>query len=144
MDQTGTIASGDLQILEDARVANPAWFDAILMGAEVMVERRKKWSGKTNPFANFIRWAQMNGVPVQQVFKWAITLKLTRDQEAEAFDDSLLDNAIDGVNYPALGAGWMTLTPFQKMACMLELGPWIDSGLLEDWKLVDDQAVPQE
>jgi len=141
---TNTIANGDLQILEDARVANPAWFDAIMVGAEIMSERRKKWSGKSNPFTNFIKWAQAEHVPVEQVFRWALSLKVTRDQDSEALDDSLLDNDIDKVNYSALAAGWRMLSPAEKMANMLEVGVWIDSRLLVDWKLIDGQSVLKE
>ena len=137
MGQTEPIGTGDIQILQDARAANPQWFDAILIGAEIMSERRKKWSGKTGPFANFIRWSQMNGVPVEQTFMWAITLKLTRDQDTEAQDDSLLDNDIDKGNYALLAAGWRLLPAADKMAAMLELGPWIDSKLIEHWSLID-------
>ena len=132
-----TLGNGDLEILELARQANPQWFEAIMLGATVMAERRKKWSGQTNPYTNFIRWAQMNNVSVNEVFMWATTLKLTRDQSSEAVDDSLLDNKIDGVNYPALGAGWALMPDIEKLACMLELGPWIDSSLLKRWSMAD-------
>ena len=125
------------KILRLAGEANTQWFQAIMLAAEVMAERRKKWSGKTNPYANFIRWAQMNGVDVEETFMWATTLKLTRDQSTEAKDDSLLDNKIDGMNYPALGAGWMLMPDIDKLACMLELGPWIDSTLLARWSMAD-------
>ncbi len=135
--ETRSIESGDLEILLEARAANPQWFEAIMLGAEVMSQRRKKWSGATNPFANFIRWAQMNNVSVNETFMWATTLKLTRDQSTEAKDDSLLDNKIDGMNYPALGAGWMLMPDIEKLACMLELGPWIDSTLLARWSMAD-------
>ncbi len=131
----GDLEVNEVETLRHARDANPQWFAAIMLSAEIMAERRKKWSGQTNPFANFIRWAQMNGVPVEHTFMWATTLKLTRDQEADAEDDSLLDNAIDGINYPALKAGWMMMDDAEKLACMLELGPWIDSSLIKNWKL---------
>lgn len=137
MGQTEPIGEGDIQTLLDAREANPAWFAAILLGAETMAERRKKWSGQTGPFANFIRWAQMNQARVEDTFRWATTLKMTRDQDSEALEDSLIDNAIDKVNYPALGAGWMLMSPEDKLAAMLELGPWIDSSLLKNWDVID-------
>ena len=132
-----SIEHGDVEVLADARAANPQWFEAVMLAAEVMAVRRKKWSGQTGPFANFIRWAQMNQARVEETFRWAITLKMTRDPDADALDDSLVDNAIDKVNYPALGAGWMLMSPAERLAAMLELGPWIDSGLLRSWELVD-------
>lgn len=133
--------AGDLAILRGARTANPQWFEAIMLAAEIMAERRQKWSGKTNPFANFIRWAQMNQVGVEKVFMWATTLKLTRDQDAEALDDSLIDNGVDGINYPALKVGWALLSPADKIACMLELGPWIDNRLLQSWRINGSEAI---
>ena len=136
MDQVKPLGPGDIELLENARAANPQWFEAISLAAEIMAERRKKWSGQTNPYANFIRWAQMNGVGVEQSFMWATTLKLTRDQETEAIDDSLLDNAVDSINYPALKAGWMLMSQADKIAAMLELGPWIDSRFLLGWTIV--------
>ena len=133
----------DLQVLKDAAEANPQWMKAILLSAEVMAARRKKWSGQTGPYANFIRWGQMNGVSVERVFMWATTLKLTRDQDAEAVDDTLLDNVIDGINYPALRAGWLLMSAVEKLEAMLELGPWIDSRLLSSWVTTDEEALDQ-
>jgi len=137
------LGAGDLEILRDARMANPAWFEAIMLAAEIMATRRKKWSGKTNPYSNFIRWAQMNQAGVEQTFMWATTLKLTRDQDAEAIDDSLIDNAVDGINYPALKAGWLLMPAADKMACMLELGVWIDHRLLASWELRKNETLSE-
>ena len=127
----------DVEVLMEARAANPQWFEAIMLSAEVMAVRRRKWSGQTGPFANFIRWAQMNQARVEDTFKWALTLKLTRAVDSEAQDDSLLDNDIDKGNYAMLAAGWRLLSPDEKIAAMLELGPWIDSNLLGHWDMAD-------
>lgn len=125
-----TIGHGDVDVLSVARAANPQWFEAVMLAAEIMATRRKKWSGQTGPFANFIRWAQMNQTRVEDTFMWALTLKLTRAQDSEAEDDSLLDNDIDKGNYAMLAAGWRLLSPVAKMSAMLELGPWVDMGVL--------------
>ncbi len=134
-----SITAGDLEILVGARAANSAWFDAIMVGAEIMSERRKKWSGKSNPYTNFIKWAQAEHVSVEQTFRWALSLKVTRDQDSEAVDDSLLDNDIDKLNYSALGAGWRMLPMAEKLAMMLEVGPWIDASLLKNWEMADGE-----
>jgi hypothetical protein len=131
------IGAGNLETLSNARIANPQWFEAIVLAAEVMAQRRKKWSGQTGPYTNFIRYSQQLGIDVQESFRHMQALKFTRDSGSEALDDSLLDNDVDKTNYAALAAGWRLLSPVAKMAAMLELGPWIDSSLLKDWSVVD-------
>ena len=129
--------AGDSQVLQDAREANPQWFEAVMLAAEIMSSRRKKWSGKTGPYTNFIRYSQQLGINVQESFRHMQALKFTRDSGSEAVDDSQLDNDIDKTNYAALAAGWRMMSPADKLAAMLELSPWIDSSLLADWNLGD-------
>lgn len=135
--------TGDIEVLNDAQAANPHWTEAMMLAAAIMAERRRKWSGRTNPYTNFIKWAQAEHIPVERTFQMAQTLKMTRDQEAEAQDDSLIDNGVDKANYALLETGWRLLSPVEKLAYMLEVGVWIDSSLIADWTLVDDgEAVP--
>ena len=131
------LKSGDIQILQDAGDANGQWLEAILLAAEIMTERRKKWSGRTGPYTNFIRYSQQLGINVQESFRHMQALKFTRDSGADALEDSLLDNDVDKTNYAALAAGWRLLPTADKTAAMLELGPWIDSSLLAAWSLED-------
>ena len=138
MDQVKPLGPGDIEILNNAREANPQWMEAIMLAAEIMAERRKKWSGSSNPYANFIKLAQAEQSTVERAFHWVESLKMTRDNESEASDDSQIDNAIDKTNYPALEAGWRLMTPVQRMAAMLDVGIWVDSRLLKSWVLIDE------
>lgn len=133
------LGPGDIEILNLAREANPQWMEAIMLAAEIMAERRRKWSGQSNPYANFIKLAQAEQSTVERAFHWVESLKMTRDNDSEAADDSQQDNSIDKTNYTALEAGWRLMTPVQKIVAMLDVGIWIDSRLLESWTLIAEE-----
>lgn len=139
MDQS-TLKPGDVEILESARAANGQWFEAIMLAAEIMAERRKKWSGTKNPYANFIKLAQAEHTTVEVAFHWTQSLKMTRDSESEATEDSQVDTSIDKTNYSALEAGWRLMPNVDKIAAMLDVGPWIDSRLLRAWTIVEPET----
>lgn len=98
-----------LAILEQAKEANPHWFKAMLQCADIMVDRRKKYSGNHHPMFNFVSLARITGLAIHQVFMFYVGIKIARlSASTEDFqDESAIDCVRDLANYSLIMLGWM-------------------------------------
>lgn len=98
-----------IDILSAVEEANPEYLKALLEAAAIIPGRRKKYSGATDPFTNFMLAADILGIPVEDVFMHYIGLKLARLRvSTETFEDeSPLDTLYDLANYALLMAAWL-------------------------------------
>lgn len=130
---------GDLAVLRDAAEANPQWFEAMMLSAEIMAERRRKYSGEfeNDAYFNFILLAQMMRTSVDDVFRFYRAIKLARSlaDTGDFGDETAIDTEIDEANYSLLAAGWRMRSGADKIAAMLTVGPWVDSRLFRRWEL---------
>ncbi len=120
--------------LAGAKEANEHWFGVLVDAAEVMMERRKKYSGKTDPYTNFIIMARALGTRVTAVFNFYKIIKLARSlvDSGDFADESLIDTDIDEGNYAYLSGGWRKRSPQSRLQAMLEVGNWVEVETLED------------
>lgn len=116
--------------LARAKEANPWWFRAMMRAARVMSGRRKKYSGASDPFTNFVLTARAKGVAVQEVFRDYLTLKLARHMvdTGDFSDEGATDTDLDMGNYAFLSAGWRSKEPADRVRAMLAAGAWVEIG----------------
>lgn len=103
------ITDQQLEILNAAQVANPWWFKAIMNAAEIMIQRRAKYSGKYDPYYNFVEMHRRESSrSMFDVFLFYLDIKRSRFSATQTdFDDeSSLDTWRDMLNYAALAWGW--------------------------------------
>lgn len=95
-------------VLEEAKVANPHWFNAMLRAGEIMTERRQKYAGKNHPYYNFVDMAYRLGESIANVFKFYLNIKTSRlsTTDQDFSDERVLDTWIDVANYALIAAGW--------------------------------------
>lgn len=98
----------ELEILEQAKEANPWWFKAVTIAANIMSQRRKKYAGTHHPYFNFVDMVYRNGLSISQVFKFYLNIKASRvsTTEEDFSDERIVDSWIDAANYALIGAGW--------------------------------------
>jgi hypothetical protein len=103
------LTDSELEILKLAKEANPHWFVAIMRAANIMADRRRKYSGDEHPYWNFVDMSERTGLSMMQVFDFYVHIKRSRQviTEGQDFaDESFLDSLIDELNYVAIKAGW--------------------------------------
>ena len=123
-----------LDVLEDAQEANPHWFREVLAAAKKMASRRKKYSGDTDSYTNFIIMARILGECVSRVFVYYKVIKLARDivGAGDFADESMVDTDHDEGNYSFISAGWRTRSPQSRLQAMLSCGNWVEVETLEE------------
>lgn len=102
----------ETRVLSNAKKSNPWYFRALIRAADVMLDRRIKYSGDVDPYTNFRTVALMMGMAVMEVFPFYISLKHARikvNQEDFA-DESFIDTLRDLANYALLWVGWIIRT----------------------------------
>ncbi len=124
----------ELKALEGAKESNEHWFSVLIDAASIMSERRKKYSGKTDPYTNFIIMARALGTRVTGVFNFYKIIKLARSlvDSGDFADESMIDTDIDEGNYAYLSGGWRKRSPQSRLQAMLEVGNWVEVETLED------------
>ena len=129
-----SLTTKELKALEGASEANPHWFEALIHSAEVMSVRRKKYSGKTDSYTNFIIMARALGIKVSGVFKFYQIIKLARVlvDAGDFADESMIDSDVDNGNYSFIAAGWRMRDPASRLKAQLEVGNWVEVETLED------------
>ena len=106
----------EIEILEQAKGANPWYFQALLLGAQIVPQRRAKYSGKSHPFVNFEIAARIRNQPVDETFKWSLALKEARIEQdmGDFYDESALDTIRDWGNYVFLWLGYKLFLESQR------------------------------
>ncbi len=137
-----SLGARELKALEGAKESNEHWFSVLVDAAGVMSERRKKYSGKTDPYTNFIIMARALGTRVTGVFNFYKIIKLARSlvDSGDFADESMIDTDLDEGNYAYLSAGWRKRDPKSRLVAMLEVGNWVEVETLEDLG-VDLEAI---
>ncbi len=128
------LGAREIKALEGAKESNEHWFSVLVDAAGVMSERRKKYSGKTDPYTNFIIMARALGTRVTGVFNFYKIIKLARSlvDSGDFADESMFDTDLDEGNYAYLSAGWRKRDPKSRLTAMLEIGNWVEVETLED------------
>lgn len=115
MENDTTLTDKEQEILRAAKEANPFYFAALLEGAEIMPQRRAKYSGEVerDPFTNFklvhMLMREMNPtITMDQTMAFYVFLKLARliVTAGQDYDDESTDATLeDLLNYSALWRG---------------------------------------
>ena len=102
------LTDGEIEILEQAKTANPWYFQALIQAAGVMPVRRQKYSGDGDPFTNFHIAGRIMGHSPLETFRWYQALKLARLQmdSGDFADERTADTLRDLANYVLLEAGF--------------------------------------
>lgn len=103
------LTNQELTILETAKEIQPWWFRAMMLGAEVIADRKKKYNGDGDHYGNFASAAAIMAQGVEETFKWYIALKFARvrDHNTDWPDDSFMDGLRDLANYVLLWLGYV-------------------------------------
>jgi hypothetical protein len=128
-------SQGDsFQTLGGAQEANPFWFGEVVEAARKMISRRAKYSGKTDPYTNFIIMARALGLRVSRVFVFYKIIKLARDLvgAGDFEDESAIDTDHDEGNYAFLSAGWRRRSPQSRLKAMMDVGNWVEVETLSE------------
>lgn len=101
------ITQKDLDVLRAAQAANPFWFKAMIRCAEIMVPRRRKYSGNLHPYHNFTDMAQREQRSLPQIFRFYMNMKMSRlaASDQDFSDESVGDTLADVANYALLALG---------------------------------------
>ena len=141
-----TLTEDELKILELGKESNPHYFKSLIHGVEVMADRVKKYSGKDDPYQNFIIFSRAKGIPVNECFvdyeliKWARNLVATGDFE----DESSMDTESDLGNYANIAGGWLTRSPFERVQAQLRCGRWVCWDDVMEANLINRQTIWDE
>jgi hypothetical protein len=108
LEQPKYLTDDEKELLEEAKAANPWWFDAVIDCATVMKIRVKKYSGEEDPFTNFKIVARRQGVSTQDVFSFYCDIKRARAEVGvgDYPDESYIDTLRDHSNYSLLWQGY--------------------------------------
>ena len=97
----------ELGILKKAKEANAWWFEAMIQSSAVMIERRAKYAGDNHPYFNFAVQAQDMNMPLYEVIKFYLMLKVNRLRAStkDFEDESHADTYLDLANYALIMLG---------------------------------------
>lgn len=103
------VSQKDIEILSQAKQANPWWYRAIITAATIMTKRVAKYSGTQDPYFNFADMHRRRGNRTMlDIFLFYIDIKRSRLEASQTDfkDEKVLDTLIDLLNYAALAYGW--------------------------------------
>lgn len=99
----------ETDILFKAKTANAWWYRAVIRAAEIMADRRKKYSGEEDPYFNFVdMFRRRENRTMLDIFLFYLDIKRSRLEatQTDFADESVLDTLTDMLNYAALALGW--------------------------------------
>ena len=102
------VTPSELQTLTAVKEINPAYYQALLKAAEILVPRSKKYSTGKDPFINFKFLGSILQEKTEETFKYYVGIKFARAlvQAGDFEDESSVDTLLDLANYALLWAGY--------------------------------------
>jgi hypothetical protein len=103
-----TLTMEEIHTLQQAKEANPYWFNAVLHAGKIMIPRRVKYAGQSDPYWNFVDMAYRLGERIMNVFRMYLNIKVSRltASQSDFEDESQMDTYADAANYALIALGW--------------------------------------
>lgn len=127
------LSDKEIEIIGQAKEANPWWFRALLMAATIMAERRKKYAGDQHPYWNFADMAYREGRSLFSIFLTYLNIKMSRltaTGDKDFADERVVDTLIDIVNYALIAAGAI-LGKLRKQD-VIKVSEWANQPLADE------------
>jgi hypothetical protein len=91
------------------QLENSTYLILWVRASNLCAKRTKKYSVEGNPYFNFEKMAEVLDKPIDEVFKFYMSIKYTRllAQSGDHEDETITDTLIDLANYALLYAGYI-------------------------------------